>query len=50
MSEHATRLTRTVAAVILAAGLVYVLAMLVPPYLQNGRWLVEAACALAIGR
>ena len=35
MSDRAARTTRTVVAVILAAVLVYVLAMLVPPYRKN---------------
>ena len=38
MSDRAARITRKVAGVVLAAGLIYVLAMLMPPYFQNSKF------------
>ena len=38
MSDRAARMLRIAAAVILAAGLVYVLVTLIPPYSQNSKF------------
>jgi len=38
VSESAARITRTAAGVILAAGLVYVLLTLIPPYRKNSKF------------